>query len=86
MEEMLKSLEIGPKFLAKRSNAMWDVLLAKEEKARQLASNIDHKNCSSSDGVYGHPKDNSDCTWGVLPRTSWVPTFQSLDRSEMSPL
>lgn len=31
MEETLKSLEIGPKTLAKRSNAMWDVLLEKEE-------------------------------------------------------
>lgn len=36
MEEVLKNLKIGPKILARRSNALWDILLATEEKAKML--------------------------------------------------
>lgn len=35
MVEYLKSLNIAPKVLAKKSNAMWDILLVKKE-ARNL--------------------------------------------------
>lgn len=35
--ETLKSLKIGPKILARRSNEPWDILLATEEKAKMLA-------------------------------------------------
>lgn len=38
MEEALKSLKIGPRILARRSNALKDILLAAEE-AKQLAGN-----------------------------------------------
>lgn len=37
MEEDLKSLKIGPKILARRSNAFWAILLATDEEAKQLA-------------------------------------------------
>lgn len=39
-EESLKALNIAAKVLARRSNAIWDVLLATEESAMALASNI----------------------------------------------
>lgn len=37
MEEALKCLEIGPKILARKSNALWVILLATDEEAKQLA-------------------------------------------------
>lgn len=40
MEEALKIIKKAPKILAKRSNAMWDVLLATEEEAKGLAGNV----------------------------------------------
>lgn len=40
MEGALKCLNIAPNLLAKRSNAMWDILLATEEEARSLAGSI----------------------------------------------
>lgn len=36
MEEALKGLNIGVKALARRSNAMWDILLVWEEEAKSL--------------------------------------------------
>lgn len=36
MVEYLKGLNIAPKVLANRSNAMWDILLVKKEEARNL--------------------------------------------------
>lgn len=40
MEKALNSLSIKPKVLAKRSNAIWDILLATKQEAKQLAENI----------------------------------------------
>lgn len=40
MEESLKSLNNAPKFLARKSNAMWVILLASEQEAKQLAESI----------------------------------------------
>lgn len=40
MEEALKNLNIAPKVLAESSNAMWDVLLATEDKAKKLTGSI----------------------------------------------
>lgn len=40
MEEALKSLNITAKVLARRSNAMWDILFPTEEAAKSLAGNI----------------------------------------------
>lgn len=39
-EEALKILNIGAKVLARRSNAMWDILFATEDSAKALAGNI----------------------------------------------
>lgn len=40
MEKATKDLKIGPKMLAKRSYAIWNILLATEEEAKQLAGII----------------------------------------------
>lgn len=40
MKEVLKSINIGTKVLAKRSNAMADIMLATVEAAKRLAGNI----------------------------------------------
>lgn len=40
MEEALKALKIGTKVLARRSNAIWDILLAMEEAMKTLAGSI----------------------------------------------
>lgn len=40
MEEALKCLNIVPKFLAKRSNVMWNILLAMVKEAKEVAGNI----------------------------------------------
>lgn len=40
MEEVLKHLKIAPKVLAKRLYAMWEILLATKEEARQLTGII----------------------------------------------
>lgn len=40
MEETLKSLLIAPKILMKRSNSIWDSLLATEEETKLLAGSI----------------------------------------------
>lgn len=37
MEEALKTLNISPKILARRTNALWDILLQTEEQAKRLA-------------------------------------------------
>lgn len=37
MEEALKSLNIGVKVLARRSNVMWDILLVSKEEVKSLA-------------------------------------------------
>lgn len=39
-EEAIKSLNIGPKVLARRSNTMWEILLANKQEANQLAGSI----------------------------------------------
>lgn len=40
MEEALKSLKIGSKILARRSNAKWEILLATENTAKDLVGSI----------------------------------------------
>lgn len=40
MKEALKSLNITAKVLAKWSNAMWNILLASKEAAKELAGGI----------------------------------------------
>lgn len=40
LEEALKSLNIAPKVLARRSNTMWNILLATEQEAKQLAGSV----------------------------------------------
>lgn len=40
MEEALKTLNVAPRMLARRSNALWDILLADEEEAKKLAGSI----------------------------------------------
>lgn len=56
MEEAIKSLQIGPKVLAKRSYAMWDIRLVTEVEANWLVGNIlTTKAVRLQTGVYGHP-------------------------------
>lgn len=40
MEEVIKSLSIGTKIFARRTRAMWDILLASEDAAMSLAGSI----------------------------------------------
>lgn len=40
MEEALKSLNNGLKMLARRSNTIWDVLMATEQEVKQLAGSV----------------------------------------------
>lgn len=40
MEEALKSLNITAKILARRTRALWDLLMASEEEARKLAGTV----------------------------------------------
>lgn len=40
MEEALKALKINPKVLARRTNALWDILLATEQQAKVLAGSV----------------------------------------------
>lgn len=40
MVEVLKTLKIYPKVLARRTNALWDILLPTEQDAKQLAGNV----------------------------------------------
>lgn len=40
MEEAFKTLNISPKILTRRSNAMWHILLTTEQEARQLAGSV----------------------------------------------
>lgn len=40
MQEALKTLNVSPRVLARRSNALWDILLANEEEAKKLAGSI----------------------------------------------
>lgn len=40
MEEALKSFQIVPKVLAKRSNVIWDILLVNVEEAKRLARSV----------------------------------------------
>lgn len=40
MDQARKSLTVAPKLLARRSNAMWDILLANVEEAKTLAESI----------------------------------------------
>lgn len=86
MEKAMKDLKIGPKMLAKRSYAIWNILLATEEEAKQLAGIIHGKSSTSPDRIHGHPIDNSDCTWGDRRyHRGLVGGFflRNMDRSEM---
>lgn len=40
MEEALKSLNITPKILARRTRALWDLLIATEEEAKKLTGSV----------------------------------------------
>lgn len=40
IEEALKNLSIEPKMLPRRSNVMWNILLATEQEARQLVRSV----------------------------------------------
>lgn len=40
MEKALKTLHISPKVLARRTNALWDILLPTEQQAKELAGNV----------------------------------------------
>lgn len=40
MEEALKCLKIGPKVVARRSKAMWEILLVTEQETRKLTGSI----------------------------------------------
>lgn len=40
MEDALKALSINPKFLARRTNALWDLLLQTEYQTKILAGSI----------------------------------------------
>lgn len=40
MKEVLKSLQIQPKVLTRKSNAMWKILLANKEEAKKLAGRV----------------------------------------------
>lgn len=63
MKETRKNLKIGQKILAKRSNAMWDALLARRGQSA-IRQHFDYKDFPSSDGVYGDPKNEGYSTWG----------------------
>lgn len=40
MEEALKALNITPKVLARRTNALWDILLPTKQQAKELAGSV----------------------------------------------
>lgn len=66
MEEALKSLEIQTKVLARRSNAMWDILLVNEEQSKKCCrQRINNKVSTSANRIHGHSKDQSDPTRGA---------------------
>lgn len=58
MEVAIKSLNIAPKILSKRSNDMWNILLATEEEAKKLAGCI-LVIFEASNAVYGNLEDES---------------------------
>lgn len=57
MEEALKSLNVGVKVLAWRSNAKWDILLQIEEAAKSLAESIFKTKSLRLQTVYGDEKN-----------------------------
>lgn len=40
MEEALKSLNLSPRILVRRSNAVWDIILVTSDEAKTLAGSI----------------------------------------------
>lgn len=40
MEDALKALNLSPKMLERRTNALWDILLLTEQQTRELAGSI----------------------------------------------
>lgn len=58
MVEALKSLNIGVKVLARRTNAMWDILLVSEEKAKSFHwGHSGNKGRKAANVEHGHQKD-----------------------------
>lgn len=67
IEENLKSLNIASKVLARMSNAIWDILLATEQKANPNWLGVCPGNSSGMtiDAVYGHPVNKNYSSWGA---------------------
>lgn len=53
LEEAIKSPRIASKVVAKRSHAMWDIVLSTKEEAKQLARNV----LMTKTGVLGYAKN-----------------------------
>lgn len=66
MEEVLKSLNIAPKVLARRSNTMLDILLATVKEAKILAGSILTSKLVRLQTVSGHMKDENHTSQGPL--------------------
>lgn len=77
MEEALKALHIRPKILARRTNALWDILLQSEEQTKELAGSILSTKtlhlqteymgtCRTKVTIHGSPVDISDDRMGAF--------------------
>lgn len=74
MKEALKSLKIGPKILARRSNALRDILLATEKETKQLAgSALTTKSVFSRNiwGLEGRKSPSIKCPWTSVKIGWW---------------
>lgn len=65
MEEALKAMNIGPKVLIRRSNAMWDILLENQRDSKDIGWEYPHhQDADTQKGIHGHPKDTDYSTEG----------------------
>lgn len=64
MEESLKCPSIAAKVLAKRSKAMWNILLGDKKAAEKLAGSI-LTTKSDADGIHEHPENKHYIARGV---------------------
>lgn len=59
MEEALKSFNVNPKVLARRSNAMWCIFLAIEQRQTVGRKRPEGEIHETPDRVHGHPEDKN---------------------------
>lgn len=67
IEEALKTLNIGEKVLARRSNAIWDIVLATEEAAKIMSRQLTHnQDIKTANGKCHEQQEDPDYfRWGA---------------------